>query len=257
MEEVRPSFTFSLRSTGRANQEMEGNAGNTFPTPSRSNRLFLPPLFLLCVPSPFKLQQLTLIPVSTIGLFRHSPSLTTLQHLRETYDRGHPVTLSAYPDCTTLATSLIKLFFRSLPSPIFPPLIESYEISASLIRTQFLPLLSPQAAFLLREFTALLRQISRRSNENLMTTRNLGICIWISLVGVNEGLNRVKLGKGEEGREGEGEINELKILIMMIDLYVLFPSLHSLNTPSLPRTLVRSIPAPRCTPQSQSTTLTL
>ncbi|KAI9624447.1 hypothetical protein H4Q26_016848 [Puccinia striiformis f. sp. tritici PST-130] len=53
------------------------------------------------------------------GLFRRPPSLTTTQIIRDAYDRRQPVKMEDYSDGPFLAASLIKLFLRELPEPIF------------------------------------------------------------------------------------------------------------------------------------------
>jgi hypothetical protein len=52
------------------------------------------------------------------GLFRISPSQTSLQFAITAYDRGHPVDLRDYGPY--VAASLIKQFMSMLPMPIFP-----------------------------------------------------------------------------------------------------------------------------------------
>ena len=54
------------------------------------------------------------------GLFRKVPKMADLDVLRATYDRGHPVDLSEWPENVILAASLLKLYLRSLPTPLIP-----------------------------------------------------------------------------------------------------------------------------------------
>jgi Rho GTPase-activating protein 1 len=52
------------------------------------------------------------------GLFRISPSQTSLQFAITAYDRGHPVDLRDYGP--HVSASLIKQFMGMLPMPVFP-----------------------------------------------------------------------------------------------------------------------------------------
>ncbi|KAK4696643.1 hypothetical protein P7C70_g8341, partial [Phenoliferia sp. Uapishka_3] len=49
---------------------------------------------------------------SSIGIFRRSPSSAMVKQIQDAYDRGHPVTLSQYPDSAYVAASLLKLYLR-------------------------------------------------------------------------------------------------------------------------------------------------
>lgn len=116
---------------------------------------------------------------------------------------GHPVTLVQYPDSPYIASSLLKLFLRLLPSPIFPPsfyplarlcpLPTSTEDPTAYIRETILPLLSPPALLLLRELTRVLNLIALEAKTSLMTADNLVVCVCPGLLG--------GVGTGEEELE--------------------------------------------------------
>ncbi|KAI5480563.1 hypothetical protein MNV49_000259 [Pseudohyphozyma bogoriensis] len=143
--------------------------------------------------------------LDAIGVFRRSASAATVKQLQDAYDRGHPVTLLEYPDAAYLAASLLKLFLRSLPTPIFAPslypLIRSCPISLppsatvfaptaapqaeaiQFIRTTLLPAFSKPTLLVLQPILSLLHEISLRSETNLMGADNLVICLAPGMVG--------------------------------------------------------------------------
>lgn len=127
------------------------------------------------------------------GIFRKSPSSALLRAAQEAYDRGQPVTLGQYNDCNIPAV-LLKLFFRSLPSPIFPasiyPLVRSCPIIRETdeeamrevinhIRSTLLSALQPQSKVVLLAYVLeLLHKTSRRAEQNRMDPSNLAT-VWV------------------------------------------------------------------------------
>ncbi|GAA5967542.1 hypothetical protein JCM3765_007387 [Sporobolomyces pararoseus] len=133
---------------------------------------------------------------TSLGIFRRSPSASTVKILEQAYSRHHPVSLSTYPDAPYLAASLLKLFLRSLPDPILPRDISkvsencplppaSPPESISYIQTNVLPLLETRKAEMnvLKRIVKVLHEISKKSEENLMTSSNLVICLAPALIG--------------------------------------------------------------------------
>ena len=134
---------------------------------------------------------------SSLGIFRRSPSASTVKILEQAYSRHHPVSLSTYPDAPYLAASLLKHFLRSLPDPILPrevseisencplPPPTSPQESISYIQSNVLPLLETRNLEMkvLKKVVKVLNEISKQSKENLMTTSNLVICLAPALIG--------------------------------------------------------------------------
>ncbi|CAG8748096.1 31555_t:CDS:2, partial [Racocetra persica] len=124
------------------------------------------------------------------GVFRRSPSSVLLRQAKEAYDRGNPVNLKDYG--VHVAAVLLKMFFNALPVPVFP--VETYDTLKQIlhkpnylgriefIRSSVFPLLSPVVILVLRYVCALLVDISKHKNENLMTPHNLAVMFAPNLV---------------------------------------------------------------------------
>ncbi|GAA5956821.1 hypothetical protein JCM21900_004352 [Sporobolomyces salmonicolor] len=129
----------------------------------------------------------------SIGIFRRSPSAATVKVVESAFDRGHPVSLASYPDAPYIAASILKLFLRSLPSPIFPPTLfplarncpRPSKASAAIayIQRRLLPLLPPSSLLILQQTLLVLSRISTHHSINLMTADNLVICLCPALIG--------------------------------------------------------------------------
>ncbi|OAV97012.1 hypothetical protein PTTG_00101 [Puccinia triticina 1-1 BBBD Race 1] len=138
------------------------------------------------------------------GLFRRPPSLTTTQIIRDAYDRRQPVKMEDYADGPFLAASLIKLFLRELPQPIFPadfyslfracppiyaqPIIPSHHDQSSLnthnqavldyLREHILKDLRPKPAHILLDYVLkLCHDLALHSEHNKMDAHNLATCL--------------------------------------------------------------------------------
>lgn len=139
--------------------------------------------------------------------------------------------LSSYPDSTNLAASLLKLFLRSLETPIFPPAIYSLVQSCppastpipaiDHIRTALLPALSPLSLHVLSSVITVVREVKDHSAVNLMDTSNLVICLTPCLCD-GGGVSQVELMRiagwqipgGKRVESGSGTVaNLLRILI--------------------------------------------
>ncbi|KAH9472569.1 hypothetical protein Pst134EA_003178 [Puccinia striiformis f. sp. tritici] len=138
------------------------------------------------------------------GLFRRPPSLTTTQIIRDAYDRRQPVKMEDYSDGPFLAASLIKLFLRELPEPIFsaefypifracPSIINQPIISKShhsdqlhtnnltvlqYVQDHVLKNLKSKAAHILLDYVLkLCHDLALHSEHNKMDSHNLATCL--------------------------------------------------------------------------------
>ncbi|GAA6017409.1 hypothetical protein JCM10207_005624 [Rhodosporidiobolus poonsookiae] len=127
----------------------------------------------------------------SVGIFRRSPSAAHVKLLESAYDRGNSVSLSAIPDAPYLAASLLKLFLRSLPSPILPSSLfptaracpRADDLALPYIRTRILPALSAPNLLLLHQLCGVLSAVAAQASTNLMTSENLVICLCPALIG--------------------------------------------------------------------------
>ncbi|GAA5840009.1 hypothetical protein JCM9279_005240 [Rhodotorula babjevae] len=129
----------------------------------------------------------------SVGVFRRSPSAAHVAHLRGAYDRGHPVSLSTLPDAAYLAASLLKLYLRELPAPLFPrgdlwnvsracP-VDDDDAALAHVRAELLPLLSAPVCTLLQHVLGVLAAVAAESDDNLMSSSNLVVCLCPALIG--------------------------------------------------------------------------
>ncbi|ORX94581.1 RhoGAP-domain-containing protein [Basidiobolus meristosporus CBS 931.73] len=119
------------------------------------------------------------------GIFRRSPSSTSLKEAKEIYNRGNRLDLNEYG--IHVAAVLLKMFFRELPTPVFPA--EIYDIvremqscsndteSIRYIRNNIFPTFSKPMLILLAQIFRLMNDVSTKSSINLMTPYNLAV-VW-------------------------------------------------------------------------------
>ncbi|XP_053882402.1 rho GTPase-activating protein 11A-like isoform X1 [Malaclemys terrapin pileata] len=118
--------------------------------------------------------------VHTEGLFRKSGSFVRLKTLKSQLDQGENCLPAALP-CDV--AGLLKQFFRELPEPILPT-----DLQEALFKAQHLEkeekntatvllscLVADRTIDTLRYFFNFLRNVSLRSNENKMDSRNLAV----------------------------------------------------------------------------------
>ena len=116
--------------------------------------------------------------LATEGVFRRVPKMSHMNLLKQVYDLGIPVDLTEWPDSAILASSLLKLYLRSLPAPLISTTMYS-EIRSCPVekdkaiehcRTELLPSLSTctntggLALLLLQQIMHTLSMISQHSS---------------------------------------------------------------------------------------------
>jgi len=121
-----------------------------------------------------------------MGIFRISPDSSKQDRFLHTFQRGNYVDLLNEPgvDCH-LAAGLLKAYYRTLPLPIYPrdfysSLLSSNDIDntqqINLIKDLIKTHIKVEDLNNLTVLFNLLREISIRSEENLMPANNIAIC---------------------------------------------------------------------------------
>lgn len=130
--------------------------------------------------------------IHTEGLFRKSGSVVRLKALKNKLDHGESGLSSALP-CDV--AGLLKQFFRELPEPILPADLHEALFKAQQLGTEeknkatlLLSCLMPDHTIdILRYFFNFLRNVSLRSSENKMDSRNLAVIFAPNLLQTSEG----------------------------------------------------------------------
>jgi hypothetical protein len=116
----------------------------------------------------------------TEGLFRLGCFQTALLESKKRYDIGAYVDLMALGG-VHLASSLIKLWFREFPNPVFPQTLYSLvsemraESAVKFIKDRFLPSMEKSALLLFSKLAELLFLVHCKSSANLMPSGNLAL----------------------------------------------------------------------------------
>ncbi|KAJ9577110.1 hypothetical protein L9F63_006318, partial [Diploptera punctata] len=164
-------------------------------SPASSGVLFGIPLSRLgdsdTIPRPVMtmLQQIFLKGPFTQGIFRKSANARTVRELRERLDSGSEI---AMDHISVLAVAaLLKEFLRSLPDPLLGSSLYSLYMEALECRDEHEKLIKMKSVLgqlphanmtLLMHFICVLHHIDRRSQQNLMSATNLGVCVGPSLL---------------------------------------------------------------------------
>ncbi|XP_038818611.1 uncharacterized protein LOC120019394 [Salvelinus namaycush] len=165
----------------------------------------------------------------TDGLFRKSGSVVRLRTLRAKLDHGEACLSTALP-CDV--ASLLKLFCRELPDPLFPSDLHSALLKAQLLptleeralATQLLSCLLPDRNFaFLSYFFHFLSKVSHRCAENRMTNSNLAVVFVPSLL------------PPSHGTEGMDTYMKLKAVV-----YTFIENVHSFGV--VPQVIMEGIP---------------
>lgn len=151
--------------------------------------------------------------LSVEGLFRVSPNAVLLDILREAVDREQTIKWDEWGPYT--AAALVKLYYRSLPEPIFPHeyygrLIsltneteseekgedEIFSKVRSLLESEEKGLPKSSRVLLLKHLIPLLALVAQNSEVNKMTPLNLAVCVAGSLVRSDDMVADAKASSG-------------------------------------------------------------
>ncbi|XP_035143958.1 rho GTPase-activating protein 4 isoform X3 [Callithrix jacchus] len=165
------------------------------------------------------------------GIFRVSGPQLRVSEIRDAFERGEdPLVEGCSAHDLDLVAGVLKLYFRSLEPPLFPPdlfseLLASSELEATAARVEhvsrLLWRLPAPVLVVLRYLFTFLNHLAQYSDENMMDPYNLAVCFGPTLLPVPAGQDPVTL---------QGRVNQLvQTLIMQPDR--VFPPLTELPGP--------------------------
>ncbi|XP_029534579.2 uncharacterized protein LOC115140372 [Oncorhynchus nerka] len=229
LEHLRVVHGIKLKSCGRKKERRFTGGTKVFGVPLESLPLcYIPPCGLLPCFLVDACEHL-LEHAGTDGLFRKSGSVVRLRTLRAKLDHGEACLSTALP-CDV--ASLLKLFCRELPDPLFPSDLHSALLKAQLLptseeralATQLLSCLLPDRNFaFLSYFFHFLSKVSHRCAENRMTNSNLAVIFAPSLL------------PPSHGTEGMDTHMKLKAVV-----YTFIENVHSFGV--VPQVIMEGIP---------------
>uniref|UniRef100_A0A2K6KV35 Rho GTPase activating protein 4 n=1 Tax=Rhinopithecus bieti TaxID=61621 RepID=A0A2K6KV35_RHIBE len=165
------------------------------------------------------------------GIFRVSGAQLRVSEIRDAFERGEdPLVEGCTAHDLDSVAGVLKLYFRSLEPPLFPPdlfseLLASSELEATAERVEhvsrLLWRLPAPVLVVLRYLFTFLNHLAQYSDENMMDPYNLAVCFGPTLLPVPAGQDPVAL---------QGRVNQLvQTLILQPDR--VFPPLTSLPGP--------------------------
>uniref|UniRef100_A0A2K5ZME2 Rho GTPase activating protein 4 n=1 Tax=Mandrillus leucophaeus TaxID=9568 RepID=A0A2K5ZME2_MANLE len=165
------------------------------------------------------------------GIFRVSGAQLRVSEIRDAFERGEdPLVEGCTAHDLDSVAGVLKLYFRSLEPPLFPPdlfseLLASSELEATAERVEhvsrLLRRLPAPVLVVLRYLFNFLNHLAQYSDENMMDPYNLAVCFGPTLLPVPAGQDPVAL---------QGRVNQLvQTLILQPDR--VFPPLTSLPGP--------------------------
>ncbi|XP_021788078.1 rho GTPase-activating protein 4 isoform X5 [Papio anubis] len=165
------------------------------------------------------------------GIFRVSGAQLRVSEIRDAFERGEdPLVEGCTAHDLDSVAGVLKLYFRSLEPPLFPPdlfseLLASSELEAMAERVEhvsrLLWRLPAPVLVVLRYLFNFLNHLAQYSDENMMDPYNLAVCFGPTLLPVPAGQDPVAL---------QGRVNQLvQTLILQPDR--VFPPLTSLPGP--------------------------
>ncbi|XP_032121136.1 rho GTPase-activating protein 4 isoform X3 [Sapajus apella] len=178
------------------------------------------------------------------GIFRVSGPQLRVSEIRDAFERGEdPLVEGCSAHDLDLVAGVLKLYFRSLEPPLFPPdlfseLLASSELEATAARVEqvsrLLGRLPAPVLVVLRYLFTFLNHLAQYSDENMMDPYNLAVCFGPTLLPVPAGQDPVTL---------QGRVNQLvQTLITQPDR--VFPPLTELPGPVYEKCMAP--PSTRC-----------
>ncbi|XP_032475272.1 rho GTPase-activating protein 4 isoform X3 [Phocoena sinus] len=165
------------------------------------------------------------------GIFRVSGAQPRVSEIRDAFERGEdPLVEGCTAHDLDSVAGVLKLYFRSLQPPIFPPelfreLLASAEAEAAAEWVEhvsrLLARLPPPVLVVLRYLFAFLNHLAQYSDENMMDAYNLAVCFGPTLLPVPAGQDPVAL---------QGRVNQL-VQTVIVQPSRVFPPLSLLPGP--------------------------
>ncbi|CAI9150640.1 unnamed protein product [Rangifer tarandus platyrhynchus] len=165
------------------------------------------------------------------GIFRVSGAQPRISEIRDAFERGEdPLVEGCTAHDLDSVAGVLKLYFRSLQPPIFPPdlfgeLLASAELEAVAERVEHIASLLSQlpgpVLVVLRYLFTFLNHLAQYSDENMMDPYNLAVCFGPTLLPVPAGQDPVAL---------QGRVNQL-VQTLIIQPVRVFPAPAQLPGP--------------------------
>ncbi|XP_022347008.1 rho GTPase-activating protein 4 isoform X1 [Enhydra lutris kenyoni] len=166
------------------------------------------------------------------GIFRVSGAQPRVSEIRDAFERGEdPLVEGCTPHDLDAVAGVLKLYFRSLDPPLFPPdlfgeLLASAELEAVAERVEHVGRLLTQlpapALVVLRYLFTFLNHLAQYSDENMMDPYNLAVCFGPTLLPVPAGQDPVAL---------QGRVNQL-VQTLIVQPSRVFPPVAVLPGPT-------------------------
>ncbi|XP_006043721.1 rho GTPase-activating protein 4 isoform X1 [Bubalus bubalis] len=165
------------------------------------------------------------------GIFRVSGAQPQISEIRDAFERGEdPLVEGCTAHDLDSVAGVLKLYFRSLQPPIFPPdlfgeLLASAELEAVAERVEhvagLLARLPRPVLVVLRYLFTFLNHLAQYSDENMMDPYNLAVCFGPTLLPIPAGQDPVAL---------QGRVNQL-VQTLIIQPGRVFPAPAQLPGP--------------------------
>ncbi|XP_075394624.1 rho GTPase-activating protein 4 [Tenrec ecaudatus] len=165
------------------------------------------------------------------GVFRVSGAQPRISEIREAFERGEdPLVEGCGPQDLDSVAGVLKLYFRSLEAPLFPPdlfseLLASAELEDTAEQAEpvgrLLARLPSPILVVLRYLFTFLNHLAQYSDENMMDPYNLAVCFGPTLLPVPADQDPVAL---------QGRVNRL-VQTLIVQPTAHFPGLAQLPGP--------------------------